>query len=833
MKRLPPPQKPDTDRFIRISNHRTLLRYFQNIEHQFRYANNFGVAISDDDKPVNGDKAVYLRELFVTPQLSPRYLLPEQVLQNELDEHEEAGIELVQAIQPHQRLCILGDPGTGKSTLINWLMLALSYSGENLTKITLGELVPFVLVLRDLNLEKTKNWQDVWQRFLDQEQNQKTLTACFNDDAEVIEQLFASGQALILLDGLDEVTHEGQRQALANALTQAMAEFPRCRFIVTTRVVGFNQAEWFGLEENKKNTKNKVEVYKRLIASAGFDSDQELRRAIDFELTQLLPLIELYLSPFQHGQVQRFVENWYQQYVPNSEHHRRNIDDLLQRLKLNNGLGRLARIPVLLNMICFIHARRGRLPDGRAELYQRIAETYLVSLDKARGLKHKGQDLNFDYHDLCLWLGDIAWTLQKRRTEDDGSILMRESEVKAVLMEGLQVHGYLEEESQTHSNYILDYLSQRSGLFIPRGAILGEEQYAFAHLSFLEYFAACYLEQNAPFFNASEWGKLRRKTKQAWWHETFALFFECQTNPRLTENYLKKLFPKPPADKVNLDAILLADIALDSSVRLPLAVRNNCISKLWELLSLQDSDMFSYGDTEQLAARLWQNPFIPSPPEPEKIKHLNLSNHAISDLAPLTVFHNLQKLSLYDTAVIDLQPLATLHNLLALNLDNTGVSDLQPLAALYNLQRVDLDNTSVSDLQPLTALHNLKILYLNNTAVSDLQPLAGLHSLQELFLDNTAVSDLLPLATLHNLLVLNLDNTGVSDLQPLKALHKLENLSLGNTTVSDLQPLASLTNLGFLDLSDSTISEQQINELKNQLPNLNIFHLSLHGRPTD
>jgi hypothetical protein len=42
-----------------------------------------------------------------------------------------------------------------------------------------------------------------------------------------------------------------------------------------------------------------------------------------------------------------------------------------------------------------------------------------------------------------------------------------------------------------------------------------------------------------------------------------------------------------------------------------------------------------------------------------------------------------------------------------------------------------------------------------------------------------------------------------------------------------------LTNLGFLDLSDSTISEQQINELKNQLPNLNIFHLSLHGRPTD
>ena len=73
-------------------------------------------------------------------------------------------------------------------------------------------------------------------------------------------------------------------------------------------------------------------------------------------------------------------------------------EELVERLSEHESLDQLARIPVLLNMICFIYMRRGgRLPDGRAELYQRIAETYLTSLDQARGVRFRDRKMNFDY----------------------------------------------------------------------------------------------------------------------------------------------------------------------------------------------------------------------------------------------------------------------------------------------------------------------------------------------------------------------------------------------------------------------------------------------------
>lgn len=37
----------------------------------------------------------------------------------------------------------------------------------------------------------------------------------------------------------------------------------------------------------------------------------------------------------------------------------------------------------------------------------------------------------------------------------------------------------------------LDYVARRSGLLLPRG----EDRFAFIHLSFQEYFAACFLEE--------------------------------------------------------------------------------------------------------------------------------------------------------------------------------------------------------------------------------------------------------------------------------------------------------------------------------------------------
>jgi hypothetical protein len=121
-------------------------------------------------------------------------------------------------------------------------------------------------------------------------------------------------------------------------------------------------------------------------------------------------------------------------------------------------------------------------------------------------------------------------------------------------------------------------------------------------------------------------------------------------------------------------------------------------------------------------------------------------------------------------------------------LRNTPVSDLSPLAELKHLEGLNLYSAGVKDLSPLAELTKLEILTLSYTQVSDLSPLAELKNLEQLFLINTQVSDLSPLVELKNLYHLRLDNTQVSDEQVQELRQALPNCSIDYTTVSPPPP---------------------------------------------
>lgn len=788
---LPPIQAADSQNFVDIRNNHTLLRYFQNIEQQFMYANNFGVAIDDNDSAENGAKAVFLRDLLVRPNLSKYHVTPEQMVSG--DAVAELGI--ADLLAEHQRLFVLGDPGTGKTTLINSLMLAFSYYGDNLTKLALGKRVPFPLILRELPLAKVGNWDDLWQTFLSH--NQELLTEPLIHDTDTVNRVLDSGQALIMLDGLDEITHSGQRKQLAAALLEAINRYPRCLFLITSRIIGFDQAEWFGLEPEPK-AQTGVQALpagrgKRVKIKAGaactpaddFDVEDELKR--DLRQRELLP--GFYLSPFNLQQVQQFVGNWYQLYVPKQVDHSQRINDLNQRLQANDGLGRLARVPVLLNMICFIHARRGRLPDGRAELYQRIAETYLVSLDKARGLKFKDRELRFDYYDLTEWLGEIAYTLQQRRTEHNTTLLITETEVQAILSNGLAERGLDGEQGEDECRFILDYLSHRSGLFIPRGKDeQGRELYAFSHLSFLEYFAACHLKLQVPLYTKKDWSALRLRTKQVWWHETFALLFESLDNAKLTERYLAQLFPAKGTDN---QQNLLADIVMDTSVRLPMQARQQHIKDLAAVCLNAPPDIIKFNSRVafRLCTELYQ-----AVDQLKSAKTISFRGTAFSDFGLLAQLTNLKELDLTNSSIENLEPVQDLTDLQMLFLHHTPITDLSPLSQLVQLEGLGLIGCPITDLKPLAQLKQLWWLSFGETRITDLSPLTELTGLTHLFLSDIPVNDLSPLAQLHNLEELYLDDTSITDLSPLMHLKSLRELHIYNTAANP-EVLSHLPNL--------------------------------------
>jgi len=116
--------------------------------------------------------------------------------------------------------------------------------------------------------------------------------------------------------------------------------------------------------------------------------------------------------------------------------------------------------------------------------------------------------------------------------------------------------------------------------------------------------------------------------------------------------------------------------------------------------------------------------------------------------------------------------------------------------------------------------------YSDNTMrlpLSDVTPLASLTNLEGLRLAGTQVSDLTPIAKLTNLKELDLATTQISDVTPLAGLTNLKRLKLFGTRVSDVTPLAGLTNLEELVLSKTQVSDEQIDKLKQALPNCRII----------
>jgi len=145
-------------------------------------------------------------------------------------------------------------------------------------------------------------------------------------------------------------------------------------------------------------------------------------------------------------------------------------------------------------MIALIHRVRARLPQGRVNLYTDIAEAYLQTIDDFKGI----HEVDYSLAQKKQWLAHIAFEMQSRRQEQFGTsqgpdkspgILVGRDDVLRWLTDTIDVVSASDRTSAAAR--FLDYIQRRTGLFIERSP----GSFSFLHLSFQEYFAACYLAE--------------------------------------------------------------------------------------------------------------------------------------------------------------------------------------------------------------------------------------------------------------------------------------------------------------------------------------------------
>jgi Sulfatase-modifying factor enzyme 1/NACHT domain len=410
-------------------------------------------------------------------------------------EHETSGSVLyrallaAEAVARYPRLVLLGEPGGGKSTFLRHLAWALARRGLGEQDAALfgwqdaSVLLPVLLPLRTLAL-----------RIAAEGAAPATVSAVLRDELAreydarqadgLLDKALASGAALLLLDGLDELPIEPARGIADRLATlRAVREFAElhagAHVVLTCRSRAF---------------------------------DARLRAALGWPVETL--------APFTLGQVRRFVADWYVALAGRAAITRdqaaAQAQTLVDTIVVSDRLQQLAGTPLLLTMMALVLAERGELPRDRPLLYERILEQLLGQWDRHKG----GQSLaaaigaaNLRSDDLRAILDQLCYDAFASATAEQASGLLAAKDLRYALASFFaQVRV---EDAWEAAGRCLAYFDERSGLLLPAD---DGQSYAFAHLTLQEYGAGRHMLLQP---NAAELVLLRRADER--WREPIAL----------------------------------------------------------------------------------------------------------------------------------------------------------------------------------------------------------------------------------------------------------------------------------------------------------------------
>ncbi len=420
----------------------------------------------------------------------------------------------------NEGLIILGDPGSGKTTFLKVLAVALA-GGEG-NKLGLSDRLPILIPLSAFAKALAKS--DV------------RLDAFIGDYVhdlggdehvrDLLEAELSRGRALLLLDGLDEVREPGMRQTVVRRVVDFFTFHRKAgnKFVMTSRIVGYKEV--------------------RTVAEG---------------------LAECTLVDFDDDEIEAFVTGWTSALerkalgetavaVADAERERR---ELLEAIRCNPGIRRLASNPLLLTILALMKRQGVALPERRVELYDQYVKTLISSWNRARGLDRAPQrDLDVVetvriLAPLALWMHEV----------DPGLGLVKREELHRRLEAVYQKRG--ESEPEGCARQFMADVREHAGLLLERGA--GE--YGFIHLTFEEFLAAVAIAREAQGDPGRIAGELARRVEDPAWREVSLLLIGyvglIQQLEGVAGSVLERLVtdpPGPPGQAVVLAGEALLDV---------------------------------------------------------------------------------------------------------------------------------------------------------------------------------------------------------------------------------------------------------------------------------
>ncbi len=340
------------------------------------------------------------------------------------------------------KAAILAKPGGGKSTLIRRIALAYAYSTRR-EKVADGlpnnEWFPIYVRCRDLGEEANNGILEIISSIVRRAEIRQHKEA-FDS---IVENSLQNGNALLLIDGLDEIANERNRISFVNQLRTFVAIYPTVRLIITSREAGFRAVA------------DTLSGYCDHYSIAGLQ--EEGIRALSLK--------------------------WHKAILGNCKEAEIESEKVCDIILSDDRIMSLAENPLLLTTLLFVKRWVGYLPTKKCQLYEEMIKLLLVTWN---AIAHEKLDMDETEPQLAYVAYSMTLQGKQKITKDElaKSIIEARKELPELL-------GYT---TLSPAKFMVQ-VEERSSLLIQLGLEENENgrlvpSYEFSHLSFQEYLAA-------------------------------------------------------------------------------------------------------------------------------------------------------------------------------------------------------------------------------------------------------------------------------------------------------------------------------------------------------
>ena len=344
-------------------------------------------------------------------------------------------------LSERSRLAILAAPGGGKTTLLKRLAIAYAFPdrseliNDNLPKRTW---LPLLVRCRQLSNLAESTITDTLRGIT----TRAEITDLEKAFMLLVKQAIRNGDALLLIDGLDEISDENARISFVNQLRIFLAIYPTVSIIVSSREAGF-----------------------RMVGGALAGCCKHYR-----------------VADFDNNDIERLTLLWHKEVVGDTAEVRLEAENLARTICDSDRVRRLAQNPLLLTTLLLVKRWVGQLPTRQSVLYGKAIEVLLMTWN-VQGYEP------LDPEEVVPKLAFIAFAMMKDGVQRISLKRLREI-LELARKQMPEVLGY----AKVGVSEFIERVELRSSILMLSGHEIEDgtlySMYEFRHLTFQEYLAA-------------------------------------------------------------------------------------------------------------------------------------------------------------------------------------------------------------------------------------------------------------------------------------------------------------------------------------------------------